>query len=279
MVIPKIATKYLAYFFVIPLILLTYTINSFAADNAIYVGISRQSGLYNQLDTVSNNMANANTSGFKQKNVMFNEYKHLNTRYGKRTLSYGQDYAGVNDFSQGPLKSTAKQLDVAINGEGFFVVKAPFGDAYTRNGNFTISADGRLTNAEGYSILSIGGDITFGEEDQEIQISDEGMVTSRINGAWENRGQLRVVKFKNLLNMEMVASSLFINKKEEPTVATAFEDFVLAQGMLEDSNISAISETAEMMKVNRNATSIASLVADNHRLQLKSIDVLLGGGN
>jgi flagellar basal body rod protein FlgG len=79
--------------------------------------------------------------------------------------------------------------------------------------------------------------------------------------------------------MEMVASSLFINKKEEPTVATAFEDFVLAQGMLEDSNISAISETAEMMKVNRNATSIASLVADNHRLQLKSIDVLLGGGN
>jgi flagellar basal-body rod protein FlgF len=266
----------LSYLFCIQAILFLFTFNAFSADNAIYVGIARQNGLYNQLDVVSNNVANANTAGFKEKNVLFNEYEHKNKKYGKRKLSYGQDLASVNNFKAGTLKATQRPLDVAINGDGFFVVDATFGTAYTRSGNFYLSASNALVTADGYTVQGLGGSITFGEEDSQLQVSDEGVITSLVDGIWESRGQLRVVKFENLYNMEMVGGTLFTNSKEVPEEALFFEDFSIAQGMLEESNVNAISKVSEMMNVTRRATSVAGFVNDNHKMQINSINTILG---
>ena len=123
--------------------------------NSIYATISRQDGLLKELQVVANNIANTNTTGYKTDRAVFAEYL-VSTGNDTPSLSMGA-LAGHNfDLTQGTVKFTGGQFDVAIQGDGFFAVQTPGGERLTRAGSFQVSADGTLITPDGASVLDSG---------------------------------------------------------------------------------------------------------------------------
>ncbi|MBV8908849.1 MAG: flagellar hook-basal body complex protein, partial [Sphingomonas sp.] len=123
-------------------------------QNTLLVGLSRQMVLERQLDVITNNIANVNTNGFKADKSLFEEYLSSgahedNFKGADRRVSYVQDRGTFRDFSQGAVQQTGNPLDVAISGAGMFVVQAPGGERYTRDGNLQINSTGQLVTAGG----------------------------------------------------------------------------------------------------------------------------------
>ena len=172
-------------------------------QNTFLIGLSRQVTLERQMDVIANNVANVNTNGFKADRSLFQEYlmpgaREDNFAAGRdRRLSHVMDRATFRDFAQGAAEPTKNPLDVAIDGDGFFVVQTPAGERYTRDGSFQINNQGQLVNASGYPVLGSGGPIQFQQTDKQINIASDGNVTvlegtGRVDSV---RGKLRLVRF------------------------------------------------------------------------------------
>ena len=121
-------------------------------DNAIYATLTRQSGLMAEMRVVANNIANANTTGFRREGVIFAEHLSALDRSGD-TLSMAHARGRTLDLDQGVLTQTNGSYDLAIEGEGFFLVETPDGNRLTRAGAFLPSAEGELMTAEGFRLL------------------------------------------------------------------------------------------------------------------------------
>ena len=133
-------------------------------DNTKYIALSRQMGLWKQMDIVSNNMANMNTSGFKQDEAIFTSYI-VETKeaegFGKLPVFFSQDFGVFKDFQEGLFQETGNQLDIAIQGDGFFAIETDEGVSYTRKGNFTLNSDGMIVTTDGYAVLSQNNEPLF----------------------------------------------------------------------------------------------------------------------
>ncbi|WP_394701613.1 flagellar hook-basal body complex protein [uncultured Roseibium sp.] len=167
-------------------------------ENAQLIALSRQSALRNQLDVVANNMANINTTGFKSQRMLFEEFimpvaEATEFQRPDRDLSYVHDYGTLTNFEDGSIKVTGNDLDVAIKGEGFFVVQLADGtEAYTRNGAFHLDNTGRLVTSEGRPVLTEGGPVTFTQQDGKIEIAGDGTIsTEQGNRGCHPPGQFR----------------------------------------------------------------------------------------
>ena len=159
-------------------------------------------------------------------------------------MSFPQDRATWRDMSQGSLQTTGNKLDVALDGDGFFVVETPKGERYTRAGRFSIGANGRLVDQEGNAVLdSRNRPISFSAQDTQIEITKSGTIQSE-NG---EIAQLQVVRFEKPQNLMAEGNRLFDAQSEAPVPV---ERPKVVQGALEGSNISPILEmtrlTAEM---------------------------------
>ncbi|MFM7691666.1 MAG: flagellar hook-basal body complex protein, partial [Alphaproteobacteria bacterium] len=155
-----------------------------------------------------------------------------------------QDRATWRDMTPGPLQTTGNPLDVAIDGEGFFVVETPKGERYTRAGRFSIGANGSLVDQEGNTVLdSRDRPITFSAQDTQIEITKTGVIQSE-NGPIAT---LQLVRFENPQKLMAEGNRLFDAKNEAPL---PMERPKVVQRALEGSNISPILEmtrlTAEM---------------------------------
>src|SRR5689334_10979600 len=152
-------------------------------ENTLLIGLSRQVTLERQMDVIANNVANVNTNGFKADRSLFQEYlmptaREDNFAAGRdRRISHVVDRATLHDFAQGSPDTTKNPLDVAINGDAFFVVQTPGGERYTRDGAFQINSQGQLVTASGFPVLGNGGPIQFQQTDKEIQIASDGNIT------------------------------------------------------------------------------------------------------
>src|SRR5262245_12957747 len=136
-------------------------------DNSVYIILSRQMALFRDFDNTANNMANANTVGFNANRTLFTSYLVQDGPRGK--MAFDQDIATYRDTSGGTLRTTGNTFDLAINGEGYFVLDTPLGTRYTRAGNLQVDGAGVLTSAEGYPVMDAGGQqIAFTEEDKNI---------------------------------------------------------------------------------------------------------------
>jgi flagellar basal-body rod protein FlgF len=115
-------------------------------DNALYVGLSRQMTLRRELDIVANNIANANTTGFKAEDLMVRTEaaKPARTLGGTNPVKFVLDDGVTRDFTQGAMTKTGGDFDVAIEGQGFFKIQTAAGERYSRDGRFTMSPDGKL---------------------------------------------------------------------------------------------------------------------------------------
>ncbi len=185
-------------------------------QNALLIGLSRQTILERQLDVIANNVANVNTAGFKADNSLFEEYltsgAHEDNFVGSdRRVSYVQDRGTFRDFSQGAVEQTKNPLDVAIDGSAFLVVQTPAGERYTRDGGMQLNNVGQLVTATGDPVLGTGGPIVFQPTDHDINVTPDGTITVvEGNGRTDSiRGKLRLVSFPDAQKLLKEGANLY----------------------------------------------------------------------
>lgn len=227
------------------------------------------------LDTIANNIANASTGGFKADRLFHHSIevaeaailraKVAGTNTSDATATpllsdttndpsnrvFGILSGGVTDFSTGSFRETGRPLDVALDGQGFFVVQTPRGERYTRAGTFTLNAAGQLVTQQGDLVVGESGPITVPRGKSNLGIGTDGSVSA--DG--QVIGKLRVVRFDNPgTAVEKEGDSLFMTKgTAQPQ--EAFGTRVL-QGTLEMSNVNVVSEMATMMQNSREFDSL-----------------------
>lgn len=214
-------------------------------NSGLYAALSGNITAMKRLDVLSNNLANTNTAGFKKDRLAF---ESLLPKGGPGQAAGDSPVMAqekfFTDFSSGPIKQTGNTLDVAIEGDGFFVVNTPQGPAYTRQGNFHISSTGRLVTVDNLEVQGKGGPITI--RGGKVDIDSQGGIT--VDGT--NVGALDLVDFPKPYALQKLGNSLYkpasAMTTQQPT-ATAR----VSQGFLEDSNVSVVMEMAQLIETNR----------------------------
>lgn len=236
----------------------------------MYTALSGQLGNFRQLEVVANNLANANTTGFKAERLIFEKVLNdqpdpqsgplksdIDDPNTLRTDEFVRVVGSYTDLTQGPIQKTSNPLDAAIEGEGMFVVQTPLGERYTRAGNFTLDAQGRLVTQSGHPILGSGGEITI--SGTEISISGSGDI--RVDG--ETVGTLRVVSIpKDQLRRE--AGQLFIAESGAPV--TEVTNPRIQGGAIEGSNVNAVRELTDMILASRLYESFSNVRESSSRM-------------
>ena len=240
-------------------------------ENALLIGLSRQTALARNLDIIANNMANMRTSGFKSEQLMFDDYlmpvaAHQDMEGSDRRLLYVIDNGLARDFEQGSLQPTGNPLDVAISGEGWLVLDTPNGERYTRNGELKINIAGELVDNSGNRVLGEGGPITFGSTETDITFSRDGTISTNEG----EKGRLRVVTFDQAGHLVKEGDNLFSN----PDAPLPASGYTVAQGTVEASNVSGVLETARMIEVTRAYTSTVQMLERMQELRKDAIQQL-----
>lgn len=212
-------------------------------DNAIYASLSRQSGLMAEMRVVANNIANANTTGYRREGVIFAEHLAALDRQGD-TLSMAHARGRLLDLRQGGLTQTNNSMDLAIEGEGFFLLEAPEGLRLTRAGAFTPSAEGELMNAEGHRLLDEGqAPIILPAGAGAVAIGPDGTLSA--NGLPFGRIGLFVPP-EGSDPTRRGGTGFALDAPPVPV-----EEGRIRQGFLEESNVDPIFEITRMIEVQR----------------------------
>jgi len=238
-------------------------------ETPTYIALSRQMALRQQMDVVANNIANASTPGFKAEMMLMSEVG-LPAERGVE-LSYVQDFGTARDFSPGALRATGNDLDLAVQGDGFFAVQTPDGVRYTRVGRFQLNADGTLVTSQGYPVLAGGGPVTINPEDGPINVAEDGSIsTDRAIGGQQLQvaGKLDLVDFADRGKLTPTQDNLFDPNDQQPTAATG----KIAQGMLEESNVRTIIEMTSLIEVTRNYQAMQRFLDGEHERQRRAIN-------
>ena len=208
------------------------------------------SGIYNLIDgsitqqlrfeTIANNMANSNTNGFKKDIISFSEA--LETQSNSST-----------DFSQGPLRFTGNDLDVALSSKGFFKIETPNGIRYTRDGAFSVNAEGFIVTGNGDTVLGQNGPITI--EGGEVSIGRDGQVV--VNN--ESLDKILVVDFDEPQLLRKEGWSCYSYQGENSGIST-ISDAEIQHKYLESSNVNPMQETIEMIETYRAFESVQKAI-------------------
>jgi flagellar basal-body rod protein FlgF len=247
-------------------------------ENALLVGLSRQTTLERQLGVIANNIANVNTTGYKADQSLFEEFLNSNAHEDNfigrdRRVSYVQDRGTYRDFAQGPLQQTGNPLDIAIDGSAFLAVQTAGGERYTRDGNLQLDNQGQLVTLSGDPVLGNAGPIVFQPTDHDINISPDGTITvldgtSRVDTI---RGKLRMVSFADAQSLLKQGSNLYA---ADPTTAQADLKSTVQQGFVEKSNVNSVSEMSRMIEVTRAYSSVATMLQQESDLHKNAINQL-----
>ena len=240
-------------------------------DNALRIGLSRQMALKTRMNVIANNLANINTAGFKRDTVHMEEFRMpaaqmTELRGRDKALSYVHDRAVLNNMSAGSMKQSGNELDVAINGKGWFSVNTPAGERFTRNGEFKLNNEGTLVTNDGFPVQGTGGPIAFGPNETQITIARDGTISSS-EGV---KGQLRVVNFNEEQNLNKEGFNLF-KTDEQPTPV---EQPNLMQGMVEGSNVKPVLELTTMIETTRAYVNQAQLLKKSEELKTEAMNKL-----
>ena len=237
-------------------------------DNSIYVGLSRQMTLRRELDIIANNIANADTSGFKVEDTQNRtEAKAPPRTRQSDSIKFVLDDGVARNFSQGGMVQTTSPFDLGIEGQGFFTVETPGGPRYTRDGRFTLDATGRLTTQAGQPVLTDGGgQITVDPLLGPVNIAPDGSVSQGINLL----GKVGVSRFDDMSALRKDGDNLYRNVSNQ--AAQAAPDARVRQGMLENSNVKTIEQVTRLIEVNRAYDSISKMIADTTDLSRRSIE-------
>lgn len=233
----------------------------------MYTSLSGKLAISKQLDVIANNLANMTTTGFRAEKLLFEQYSNPNKAVNfsnildqvedADTLS-SSDYVKVRgsvaDFSQGALERTGNALDIAIEGEGFFVVQTPDGERYTRAGDFRLDTTNRLVTQQGWPVQGSGGDISI--TGKQIQIGEDGTIS--VDG--QSGAKIRVVKI-NAQDALHEAGTIF--KLKEGASPVDNDSAIIKSGFIEGSNVNAVRELTDMILAAKIFESFSSVDSAN----------------
>ncbi len=225
-------------------------------ENSLYITLSRQEALRRQLDVVSNNIANMNTTGFKSQRMLFLEYLERPDREGDR-MSFVQDYGLQRNVDVGPIQVTNNELDVALRSDGYFAIETISGPRYTRGGALQLNADRELVDRSGLPLLDANNQrIIMPAGTTEIHIAGDGTVSTE-NG---EVAKLKVVTFADPQKMMELGGGLYETAQAE----IAVEQPQVTQGAIEGSNVQGVVEVTQMIDVLRTYQSVQKLIDTEH---------------
>jgi flagellar basal-body rod protein FlgF len=248
-------------------------------QGGFYSGTGGMVAQFTKLETVTNNLANLNSAGFKKDNNIFGDYlrvaqeKHDDlplknqTKDGARfyhraTTRVPQVVDQYSDFSLGTVKQTNNQLDLALSEPDiFFVVESPEGFMLTRDGSFKTNSNGEIVTKDGFPVLNSNLRPIELDMQEKTTFDKSG---SFINGA--NEGSLLIVRPENLRLLEKQGSGLY-KVSDDNELISAEDQMGVVQGYLETSNVNAVVEMTSMIEANR-MVGMYQKVMDTHMNQL-----------
>jgi flagellar basal-body rod protein FlgF len=243
-------------------------------DNSLLVSLSQQLAAYRAMDVIANNLANVSTPGFKREAAKFEEFvaqmRPSEEQKGPQSVSFVKDAGVMRDSSQGNFEQTGATYDLAIQGKGYFAVQTPSGTRYTRDGHFSLDANGNLVTSEGYQVQGDNGAITIAPTDGDINISPDGTISSVVRGIGNQLGKLKVVDFANDAALTKEGGNLY-STSQAPIAPTHTG---LRQGSLEASNVQPVIEISHMIEVMRAYEATATLSKSQEDMMLQAIDKL-----
>jgi len=240
-------------------------------DNALYVGLSRQMTLRRELDIVANNIANANTTGFKVEDLMVRteQAKPAKTLDGGAPVKFVMDTGVARDFTQGAMVKTDGDFDLGIDGKAFFKIQAAGGERYTRDGRFTTNPEGVLVTQSGYPVLDeSGGPITIDPKLGQVAIGKDGIVSQ---GA-VRVGKIGLVRPDDMASLAKDGDNLYRNTAN--TTLQPVTDAQIHQGMLESSNVQPVIEITKLIEIQRAYEGVAKMMDNTAELSRSAVERL-----
>lgn len=255
---------------------------------ALYTAATGMQAQQINIDTIANNIANVNTTGFKQGRAEFQDLLYQTIRPAGTASSSSTTYpvglqlglgtrpvATDRIYTQGDFRQTSNPYDLVIAGKGFFQVKLPNGETgYTRDGSFHVGGDGSLVTADG-NPLEPAIQIPSGAE--SLTIGKDGNVSVNIGGQNQQIGNIQVANFVNPAGLNAIGGNLFKSSTASgaATVGAPGENGVgsINQGFLENSNVSVVEEMVNMIIAQRayEVNSKAVKVADDMLSQINNL--------
>jgi flagellar basal-body rod protein FlgG len=256
---------------------------------ALYTAASGMNAQQANIDNVAHNLANVNTTGFKKGRMEFEDLVYQQIKApGAATSTEGQSPVGLDaglgsrvvatarNFSTGNLRSTSAPLDLAIEGQGFFQVSLPGGETgYTRAGTLKVNQDGQIVTNEGYPLEP---NITIPQGTTTLTISKDGIVSATQQGQpTQQIGTIELANFQNTAGLEPRGGNVFAmsDASGDPITGVPGSDGLgtIAQGFLEDSNVSVVEEMVNMILGQRayEASSKVIRAADEMMQQVNSL--------
>jgi flagellar basal-body rod protein FlgF len=245
-------------------------------DRSLYIAMSGAKQTLLAQTANANNLANTQTTGFKSDLEQFRSRPVYGAGFPTRVYAMN-DKPGV-DFSTGAMQTTGGDLDVAINGEGYLAVQGADGkEAYTRAGDLHITPEGFLQTGAGLPVLGQDGPITI-QPAEKVTIGSDGTISIIPLGSGNATTQVEVGRIKLIKapseNLEKATDGLLRTKDGQPVAANA--DVRLAQGVLEGSNVNAISAMVDMIELARNfelQTKVMKSVDENSAAGAKLVQM------
>ncbi len=236
-------------------------------ENATYTALTRQSGLMNQMRVVANNIANLSTTGYRSEGVIFSE--HVKDLRGEDdSLSMATATVRNTLSTQGGLTQTGGTFDLAIEGEGYFLVETAAGERLTRAGSFTPNENGDLVTPDGARVLDAGGAPVFVPQGAgPVGIAPDGTVSA--NG--QPVGQIGLVLPSDPIGMVREDGVRF---RADGGFEPALEGRML-QGFLEESNVDPVLEISRMIEV-QHAYELGQSFIDKEDERIRSAIRALG---
>lgn len=218
-------------------------------DSGLYAAATALVSRTQELDTIANNLANASTVGYRAEENVFSAVLQDAGNAGATPLNQAINNYGILsgttlDSSQGALQRTGNQLDVAIQGPGYFVVQTTDGPVYTRSGSFQVSAHGQLVTSNGDAVMGDKGVINM--LPGPVSISADGTISS--NGAVS--GKLRLVQFPPNTQLTSKGNAYYAAPANTAVASTTSD---VRQGMLESSNVNPVAGMVELITAQRSA--------------------------
>ena len=256
---------------------------------AMWSAASGMNGIQKQIDTISNNLSNVNTVGFKSQRVEFkdlmyekisgDDFVRQDGKLSKLEIGNGvMAIATTRNFSSGSFKQTENDLDFSINGNGFFVINDQYGEEkYTKDGTFKLSiVDGsaKLTTSSGYSVIGEDGEIELGENIKKIVVAENGEINvERADGTKEVVNKIKIISFANPSGLESIGKNLYKNTdvSGEPLDNESGSAGEIWQGYVETSNVQVIEEMVNMISAQR--------AYELNSKTIQTVDSMLGVAN
>jgi len=217
-------------------------------DRMIYLAMNGAKALTQRQDALANNLANANTTGFKADLMAFRAVPGREDGTAT-TRVYALEASAGFDAQSGPVSQTGRPLDVAIRGSGWFVVQTPDGaEAYTRNGGFTMGPDGTLQTAAGLQVLGDGGPLVI-PQNADVTIGEDGTVNARTGN--QPPVQLGRIRMVNPGPGELVKGADGLMRTTNGDPAADDPAVRLSSGSLEGSNVNVVESMVGMIALAR----------------------------